>query len=66
MLSLRGGATRFPNSRQGRFPAWNHSRRASSNAAWRASPLGHSQSWGYWPSGTLGVILLILIVTGRL
>lgn len=30
---------------------------------------GHSRSWGYAPSGTLGLILLILIVlvlTGRL
>ncbi|PKP79435.1 MAG: DUF3309 domain-containing protein [Alphaproteobacteria bacterium HGW-Alphaproteobacteria-2] len=30
---------------------------------------GHSRSWGYGPSGTLGIILVILIVlvlTGRL
>jgi uncharacterized membrane protein YdcZ (DUF606 family) len=29
----------------------------------------HSRSWGYWPSGALGVvvlIILILLVTGRL
>ncbi len=29
----------------------------------------HSRSWGYWPSGTLGVVVLILVillVTGRL
>jgi hypothetical protein len=29
----------------------------------------HSRSWGYWPSGTLGIIVLILIIlllTGRL
>jgi len=29
----------------------------------------HSRGWGYWPSGTLGLIVLILIVlllTGRL
>jgi hypothetical protein len=29
----------------------------------------HSRSWGYWPSGALGVIVLIIIillVTGRL
>jgi len=23
---------------------------------------GHSQSWGYFPSGTLGTILLVVIV----
>ena len=23
---------------------------------------GHSRSWGYFPSGTLGLILLILII----
>ena len=30
---------------------------------------GHSRSWGYAPSGTLGIIviiLLILVLTGRL
>ena len=30
---------------------------------------GHSQSWGYFPSGTLGAILLVvivLVVLGRL
>lgn len=30
---------------------------------------GHSQNWGYLPSGTLGlivIILLILVLTGRL
>jgi hypothetical protein len=29
----------------------------------------HSRGWGYWPSGTLGIIVLILIIlllTGRL
>jgi hypothetical protein len=29
----------------------------------------HSRSWGYWPSGTLGIIVLILVIlllTGRL
>jgi Protein of unknown function (DUF3309) len=29
----------------------------------------HSRSWGYWPSGALGVVVLIIIillVTGRL
>jgi hypothetical protein len=29
----------------------------------------HSRSWGYWPSGALGVVVLviiILLVTGRL
>jgi uncharacterized membrane protein YdcZ (DUF606 family) len=29
----------------------------------------HSRSWGYWPSGTLGVvviIILILVLMGRL
>jgi len=29
----------------------------------------HSRSWGYWPSGTTGlvvIILLILLLTGRL
>ena len=29
----------------------------------------HSRSWGYWPSGLLGLILLIviiLLITGRL
>ncbi|HEY3123295.1 MAG TPA: DUF3309 family protein [Thermoanaerobaculia bacterium] len=29
----------------------------------------HSRGWGYWPSGTLGLIVLILIIlllTGRL
>lgn len=29
----------------------------------------HSQNWGYWPSGGLGLLLLIvvvLILTGRL
>jgi Protein of unknown function (DUF3309) len=29
----------------------------------------HSRSWGYWPSGTLGLVVLILVillVTGRL
>jgi uncharacterized protein DUF3309 len=29
----------------------------------------HSRSWGYWPSGTLGIVVLILVillVTGRL
>jgi hypothetical protein len=29
----------------------------------------HSRSWGYYPSGTLGIVLLILVillVTGRL
>ncbi len=23
---------------------------------------GHSRSWGYWPSGTLGTILLIVLI----
>ena len=23
---------------------------------------GHSRSWGYWPSGGLGLVLLILVV----
>ncbi|ABX18946.1 DUF3309 domain-containing protein [Burkholderia multivorans] len=22
----------------------------------------HSQSWGYWPSGTLGLIVIIVVV----
>jgi hypothetical protein len=29
----------------------------------------HSRGWGYWPSGTLGLIVLILVIlllTGRL
>jgi hypothetical protein len=29
----------------------------------------HSRSWGYWPSGTLGIVLIlivILLLTGRL
>jgi hypothetical protein len=29
----------------------------------------HSRSWGYWPSGALGVVVLIIIIlllTGRL
>jgi hypothetical protein len=29
----------------------------------------HSRGWGYWPSGTLGIIVLILVIlllTGRL
>lgn len=29
----------------------------------------HSSSWGYWPSGGLGIVLLIVVVlmlTGRL
>ncbi len=29
----------------------------------------HSRGWGYWPSGTLGLVVLILVillVTGRL
>ena len=29
----------------------------------------HSRGWGYWPSGTLGLvalIIVILLVTGRL
>ncbi len=29
----------------------------------------HSRGWGYWPSGTLGLVVLILIIlllTGRL
>jgi hypothetical protein len=29
----------------------------------------HSRSWGYWPSGTLGIVLIIIIIlllTGRL
>ena len=29
----------------------------------------HSRGWGYWPSGTLGIIILILVIlllTGRL
>jgi hypothetical protein len=29
----------------------------------------HAQNWGYWPSGTVGIILLIvvvLILAGRL
>jgi len=29
----------------------------------------HSRSWGYWPSGTLGIvviIILILLLMGRL
>ena len=29
----------------------------------------HSRGWGYWPSGTLGLVVLIiviLLVTGRL
>jgi uncharacterized membrane protein YdcZ (DUF606 family) len=29
----------------------------------------HSRSWGYWPSGALGVVVLVIItllVTGRL
>jgi hypothetical protein len=29
----------------------------------------HSRGWGYWPSGTLGLIILILVIlllTGRL
>ncbi len=29
----------------------------------------HSRSWGYWPSGTLGLVVLILVIlllTGRL
>ncbi len=29
----------------------------------------HSRNWGYWPSGTLGLVVLILVillVTGRL
>jgi hypothetical protein len=30
---------------------------------------GHSQNWGYFPSGTLGlivIILLVLVLTGRM
>ena len=23
---------------------------------------GHSRNWGYWPSGGLGIVLLILII----
>ena len=29
----------------------------------------HSRSWGYWPSGALGLVVLILVIlllTGRL
>jgi hypothetical protein len=29
----------------------------------------HSRSWGYWPSGTLGIVLIIIVIlllTGRL
>jgi len=29
----------------------------------------HSQNWGYWPGGAIGIILLIIVVlalTGRL
>jgi hypothetical protein len=29
----------------------------------------HSRGWGYWPSGTLGIVVLILVIlllTGRL
>ncbi len=29
----------------------------------------HSQSWGYWPSGGIGlvvVILIVLLITGRI
>jgi hypothetical protein len=22
----------------------------------------HSQSWGYWPSGTLGIVVIIIII----
>ncbi len=30
---------------------------------------GHSRSWGYWPSGMVGIVLLILLIlvlTGRM
>lgn len=30
---------------------------------------GHSRSWGYWPSGLVGIVLLILLIlvlTGRM
>jgi hypothetical protein len=29
----------------------------------------HSRSWGYWPSGTLGIVLIIVVIlllAGRL
>jgi hypothetical protein len=26
---------------------------------------GHSRNWGYYPSGGIGLILLILVLTGR-
>jgi hypothetical protein len=22
----------------------------------------HSRSWGYWPSGTLGIVLIIIVI----
>ena len=27
---------------------------------------GHSANWGYYPSGGLGIVLIVLLITGRL